>query len=51
MDEYRPVLQKGDRFFVPEQRTTVRYVSEFFHCDKKGNSDPRPTFVREMIDT
>ena len=50
MDEYRPVLQKGDRFKVPEKRTTSRYVSEFFKCDKKGKSDPNPNFVRELID-
>lgn len=50
MDEYRPVLQKGDRFKVPEKKTPVRYVSEFFQCDRKGKSDPKPTFVREMIE-
>ncbi len=50
MDEYRPVLQKGDRFKVPEKRTQVRYVSEFFKCDKKGKSDPRPQFIRERIE-
>jgi len=50
MDEYRPVLQKGDRFKVPEKRTPVRYVSEFFRCDKKGRSDPDPDFIREQIE-
>ncbi len=50
MDEYRPVLQKGDRFKIPEDKTPVRYVSEFFRCDKKGKSDPRPNFVREQLD-
>ena len=50
MDEYRPVLQKGDRFKVPEKRTPTRYVSEFFKCDKKGKSDPDPNFIREIID-
>lgn len=50
MDEYRPVLQKGDRFKVPEKKTPSRYVSEHFKCDKKGKSDPRPTFIREMIE-
>ncbi len=44
MDEYRPVLQKGDRFKVPEKKVPVRYVSEFFRCDRKGKSDPRPNF-------
>ncbi len=50
MDEYRPVLQKGDRFKVPEQKTPVRYVAEFFKCDRKGKRNPRPNFVREMIE-
>ncbi len=51
MDEYRPVLQKGDRFKVPEKKTPVRYVSEFFKCDKSGKSDPDPQFIREIIET
>lgn len=50
MDEYRPVLQKGDRFKVAERKVPVRYVSEFFQCDREGKSDPRPNFVREQID-
>lgn len=50
MDEYRPVLQKGDRFKVPEKKVPVRYVSEFFRCDRRGKSDPRPIFVREQLD-
>ena len=50
MDEYRPVLQKGDRFKVPEKRTPQRYVAEFFKCDRKGKQNPRPTFIREMLD-
>jgi hypothetical protein len=50
MDEYRPVLQKGDRFKVPEKKTPVRYVSEFFRCDRKGRGSPRPKFIREMIE-
>lgn len=51
MDEYRPVLQKGDRFKVPEKKVPVRYVSEFFRCDRKGKSDPDPIFVREQLDS
>ena len=50
MDEYRPVLQKGDRFKVPEKRTPQRYVAEFFKCDRKGKQNPRPTFIRERIE-
>lgn len=50
MDEYRPVLQKGDRFTVPETKKPARYVSEYFTCDKRGRGNPRPKFIREMID-
>jgi len=50
MDEYRPVLQKGDRFTLKEKRTPVRYVSEFFRCDRKGTRNPNPRFIREQID-
>ena len=50
MDEYRPVLQKGDRFKVPEKKTPMRYVSEFFQCDRQGKGKPRPNFIREQID-
>lgn len=50
MDEYRPVLQKGDRYKVPEKKTPVRYVSEFFRCDRKGKGTPRPNFIREQLD-
>lgn len=49
MDEERPVLQKGDRFKVPEQRAPVRYVSEYFKCDLRGNGKPRPTFIMERV--
>jgi len=50
MDEYRPVLQKGDRFKLPEKRQVVRYVAEFFRCLPEGKKDPKPIFIREAID-
>ena len=50
MDEYRPVLQKGDRFKVPEKPQPVRYVAEFFRCNPAGNRDPQPNFIREVIE-
>ncbi len=50
MDETRPVLQKGDRFNVPEKKAPVRYVSEFFRCSRRGNGEPKPTFIRERLD-
>lgn len=51
MDEYRPIIQKGDRFRVPEQTGLQRYVSEFFSGKKLvGSFKPRPRFVREIVD-
>ena len=38
MHDYRPILQKGDRFKVPEEIAMQRYVSHFFSCKQ------RPTF-------
>ena len=49
MDEYRPVLQKGDKFKPPESRTPTRYAAEFFKCDKRGSRDPDPDFIREQL--
>jgi transglutaminase-like putative cysteine protease len=49
MDEYRPILQKGDRFKVAERKLPVRYVSEFFRCDRKSNKKPSLTWIRQMI--
>lgn len=51
MDEPRPVLQKGDRFRVPEKMETIRYVTEFFSCVPSGRRDPLPAFVQEQIAT
>lgn len=49
MEEYRPILQKGDRFKVKENKTPVRYVAEYFRCDRKGKGKPKPRFIREPI--
>jgi len=50
MDEYRPILQKGDNFKVPEKRARVRYVSEYFKCNKVGKGNPNPVFIREQTE-
>ncbi len=50
MEEYRPIMQKGDRFKVKETTTPVRYVAEFFKCDRKGKGTPKPKFIREPMD-
>lgn len=49
MQEDRPILQKGDRFKVPEERQVVRYVAEFFRCDRRGNGSPDVRFIRESV--
>ncbi len=48
MQEDRPILQKGDRFKIPEQRQIVRYVSEYFRCDRAGQASPSVKFVSKM---
>ncbi|MCE3018308.1 MAG: transglutaminase-like domain-containing protein [Pirellula sp.] len=35
MHDYRPILQKGDRFKVPEEVAMQRYVSHFFSCKQR----------------
>ena len=35
MHDYRPILQKGDRFKVPEEDGVVRYVTHFFTCKQR----------------
>jgi hypothetical protein len=50
MDETRPVLQKGDRFKVPEKKKVQRYVAEFISGTARGNGSPEVTFVRELMD-
>lgn len=49
MEEYRPILQKGDRFKVPDQGLE-RYVAEFFKAAAVAGGDPKPRFVQEELD-
>jgi hypothetical protein len=49
MEEYRPILQKGDRFKVPEQGVE-RYVAEYFRAAAVSGGDPKPRFVQEELD-
>lgn len=51
MDEFRPILQKGDRFKVPEKRSVQRYVSEFCKIDAVvGTGKPSVEFIRRRLD-
>lgn len=49
MEEYRPILQKGDRFKTPEQ-SLQRYVAEYFKAAAVQGGKPKPRFVQEMLD-
>jgi Transglutaminase-like superfamily len=45
MQEYRPILQKGDRFKVPEHNSLQRYVAEFFTCKQRAIGPTAPSVV------
>ncbi|MFN7840486.1 MAG: transglutaminase-like domain-containing protein [Pirellula sp.] len=51
MHEYRPILQKGDRFKVPEESGQQRYVASFFTCKQRpmipGAGNP---MIQEVLD-
>lgn len=49
MEEYRPILQKGDRFKTPEQ-SLQRYVAEFFKAAAVKGGKPKPRFIQELLD-
>ncbi|MEM9585785.1 MAG: transglutaminase-like domain-containing protein [Planctomycetota bacterium] len=49
MQEYRPIYQKGDRFKPQERKKPVRYISEFFRCDRRGKGTPNPEFFRKQV--
>jgi hypothetical protein len=50
MNEYRPILQKGDRFKIPEQSGMQRYIAETFTCKQRptGPTAPRIVSVRDL---
>jgi hypothetical protein len=50
MQEYRPILQKGDRFKVPEHASLQRYVAEFFTCKQRsiGPTPPDVVPIRDL---
>ena len=50
MPEYRPILQKGDNFRVPEKKGRQRYVSEQLKiADVMGPNNPKVEFVRKVL--
>jgi hypothetical protein len=52
MNDYRPILQKGDRFKVPELPEMQRYVAEHFTCKRRSSvpngAEPRIVSVRDL---
>ncbi len=50
MPEYLPILQKGDRFKVPEKQEVQRYLADYLSSKKVlGRTDPKVEFIREML--
>lgn len=50
MHDYRPILQKGDRFIVPEKQGPVRYIESFFNCKKREAGQGLDPSVEEVLD-
>ena len=50
MPEYLPILQKGDRFKVPEHKEVMRYVQDYLRSEKNlGRKDPKVQFIRQLL--
>jgi hypothetical protein len=49
MHDYRPILQKGDRFKVPEKSGLQHYLSEYFSCKQRAIG-PREPSVEPILD-
>jgi hypothetical protein len=52
MNEYRPILQKGDRFKTPESGEQVRYLATTFNCTVRstGRTVSSEPSIREIQD-
>lgn len=51
MPEYLPILQKGDRFTLPEKPgERQRYIADFLSAKRvSGTKDPKVEFVRQLL--
>lgn len=50
MPEYLPILQKGDRFKVPEKQKLQRYLADYLSAQKVlGRTKPKVEFIRQML--
>ena len=50
MHDYRPILQKGDKFKVPEDNAPLRYVPRFFTCKQRASGPGVDPSVDEVMD-
>lgn len=50
MPEYLPILQKGDRFKVPEKPENQRYLADYLSSKKIiGQQAPKVQFIRQLL--
>ena len=52
MPEYLPILQKGDRFKVPEDKDLLRYLNDFVKSQERypqGATKPKVEFIRTLL--
>jgi len=52
MPEYLPILQKGDRFKVPEDKDLLRYLNDFVKSQERypqGAAKPKVEFIRKLL--
>lgn len=50
MPEYLPILQKGDRFKVPEKKELQRYLADYLSAKKVlGRTKPKVEFIRQLL--
>jgi hypothetical protein len=49
MPDYRPILQKGDSFRLPGQRTPQRYVTDTLQA-RNATLNPQVKFIRRQLD-
>lgn len=51
MPEYLPILQKGDRFKLPERKETQRYLADYLSSKTvTGQKRPKVEFIRQLMD-
>jgi hypothetical protein len=51
MPEYLPILQKGDRFKVPDRKEVQRYLADYLISKTvTGQQRPKVEFIRQLLD-